>query len=79
MGALLMLTGLVLQPQDALPDILIWLVQGTKKIAYHRIPARELLHSQLPEERGMLCAKLHSFYLKVSTFSLTAHYYVRSR
>lgn len=56
--------SLAIEPQDSLPDIFVWLMQGAKRIAYHRIEARDLIHSNAFEEKGALCSKMQSFYLK---------------
>lgn len=61
----------MVQPQGALPDVVIWAVGGGRRLAYQRILARHLLYSQLAEERGKLCGKPHTVvFLKVTYFIL---------
>lgn len=49
-----------------MPDVVIWMISGSKRIAYHRIPAYELLYSDNKNGRGKNCGKLMSLCLKVS-------------
>ncbi|XP_059059908.1 otoferlin-like [Achroia grisella] len=51
-------------PQHAMPDVFIWLVSNGKRIAYQRIPARDLIYSEVPEECGKYCGKMQTLYLK---------------
>ena len=54
-----------------MPDVIIWLISGSKRIAYHRIPAYDLLYSSShPDACGKLCGKLNSLFLKVKPTSL---------
>ncbi|CAH1113125.1 unnamed protein product [Psylliodes chrysocephalus] len=41
--------------QDCWPDIILWLVHGNKNVAFFKIPARDLIFSQIDEERGQFC------------------------
>ena len=54
------------QPQHALPDVFLWLVSGTKRLAYKRISARDILYSMVEEEKGKDCGMVQSVFLKVS-------------
>ncbi|CAL1540078.1 unnamed protein product [Lymnaea stagnalis] len=45
------------EPQHALPDVFIWMVSNNKRIAYQRIPARQIIYSIVDEERGRDCGK----------------------
>ncbi len=49
-----------------MPDVCIWMISGTKRIAYARIPANELLWAAHHEYRGKDCGKLITVRLKVS-------------
>ena len=48
-----------------MPDVAIWMISGTKRIAYARIPAYELLWAANPDYRGKDCGKLITVKLKV--------------
>ena len=49
-----------------MPDIVIWMISGSSRIAYHRIPANEVLFSPNADSKGRNCAKIQTFELKVS-------------
>ncbi|XP_059174098.1 otoferlin-like isoform X2 [Physella acuta] len=51
------LKSLSIEPQHALPDIFIWMLSHNKRIAYQRIPARQVIYSIVDEERGKDCGK----------------------
>ncbi|XP_077991096.1 otoferlin-like isoform X2 [Glandiceps talaboti] len=53
------------EPQDNLPDVFIWMISGEKRIAYYRIPARRLMYSQDDEEKGRLCGRVQTFFLRL--------------
>ena len=55
----------MLQPQHGLPDVFLWLLSGTKRLAYQRINARQLLYSMTEEEKGKHCQTLQTLFLKV--------------
>nr|XP_056711165.1 dysferlin [Euleptes europaea] len=53
------------EPQNSLPDIVIWMLQGDRRIAYSRLPAREVLFSRNgPNCCGKNCGKLQTIFLK---------------
>ena len=56
---------LCLEPQNSMPDVVIWMIAGSKRIAYYRIHAYELLYSENPDAGGRMCAKLQNFIMKV--------------
>lgn len=56
---------LILKPQHSLPDIFIWLIANGKRIAYHRIHARELIYSTTEEENGVFCGKMQTVFFKL--------------
>lgn len=58
---------LLLQPQESLPDVYLWLIIEGKKIAYKRLKPEDLLYSIDENEKGKFCSKVESFFLKVST------------
>uniref|UniRef100_A0A8D0G231 Dysferlin n=1 Tax=Strix occidentalis caurina TaxID=311401 RepID=A0A8D0G231_STROC len=53
------------EPQNSLPDIVIWMLQGDKRVAYARVPAHEVLFSRnIPSCCGKNCGKLQTIFLK---------------
>ena len=56
---------LIFQPQHGIPDLFIWLISGNKRLAYQRIPARNILFSMQEEEKGKDCGSLQTLFLKV--------------
>ncbi|XP_052821675.1 myoferlin isoform X1 [Octopus bimaculoides] len=58
------LKGLAIEPQNSMPDVIIWMISGEKRIAYFRIPAYELLYSENPNYIGRQCGKVQSIQLK---------------
>ncbi|XP_076027718.1 dysferlin isoform X3 [Genypterus blacodes] len=50
------------EPQNSLPDIVIWMLQGDRRVAYHRIPAHTVLFSQ--QHCGKHCGQLQTVFLK---------------
>lgn len=55
----------LVQPQNSLPDIVIWMLQGDRRVAYHRIPAHMVIFSQ--QYCGKYCGQLQTVFLKVHT------------
>ncbi|XP_056017603.1 otoferlin-like isoform X2 [Ostrea edulis] len=53
------------EPQHALPDVFIWMISGNKRIAYQRIPARQVIYSIVEEERGKNCGKQQILLLRL--------------
>ena len=51
-----------------MPDIVIWMISGSKRIAYHRLPAHEVMYSQNPLAKGKDCSRPQNITLKVSLF-----------
>ncbi|NXW64025.1 DYSF protein, partial [Eurystomus gularis] len=53
------------QPQNSLPDIVIWMLQGDKRVAYARVPAHQVLFSRnISNCCGKDCGKLQTIFLK---------------
>ncbi|EDL06165.1 mCG125376, isoform CRA_a, partial [Mus musculus] len=52
-------------PQPPLPDVLVWMFSGQRRVAYARIPAQDILYSVVEEERGRDCGKIQSLLLTV--------------
>ncbi|XP_056605419.1 dysferlin isoform X6 [Triplophysa dalaica] len=58
----LRLRHLAEEPQNSLPDIIIWMLQGDKRVAYHRIPAHQVLFSH--GYSGKHCGQLQTVFMK---------------
>ncbi|XP_078395891.1 fer-1-like protein 6, partial [Cetorhinus maximus] len=56
---------LVDEPQHTIPDVFIWMLSGNKRVAYVRIPAKDILHSEKEDEKGKNCGKIQSLFLKL--------------
>ncbi|XP_077638790.1 dysferlin isoform X2 [Lonchura striata] len=53
------------EPQNSLPDIIIWMLQGDKRVAFARIPAHQVLYSRnISNCCGRNCGKLQTIFLK---------------
>ena len=48
-----------------MPDVVIWMMSGEKRIAYHRIPAYDLLYSTHVGARGKYCGKTLDLFMQV--------------
>ncbi|KAK3589425.1 hypothetical protein CHS0354_020754 [Potamilus streckersoni] len=59
-----MLKNMCIEPQNSMPDVIIWMLSGEKRIAYYRIPANEVLYSKNPNLIGRQCGKVQSLLLK---------------
>ncbi|KAM5305508.1 LOW QUALITY PROTEIN: fer-1-like protein 4 [Glossophaga mutica] len=51
------------EPQPPLPDMLVWMLSGWRRVAWARIPAQAVLYSVVEEERGQHCGKIQSLLL----------------
>lgn len=56
---------LIDDPQHALPDIFIWMIANGKRVAYHRVSARDLIFSTVEDECGIQCGKVQTIILKL--------------
>ncbi|XP_031751125.1 dysferlin isoform X4 [Xenopus tropicalis] len=62
---LMRLKAMAEEPQNSLPDIVIWMLQGEKRVAYYRMPARDVLFSRNGSKCcGKNCGKLQTIFLK---------------
>ncbi|XP_028657297.1 dysferlin isoform X3 [Erpetoichthys calabaricus] len=64
---LLRLHNIAEEPQNSLPDIIIWMLQGDRRVAYHRIPAHEVLFSKNKGGAmfcGKYCGQLQTIFMK---------------
>ncbi|XP_063278910.1 otoferlin isoform X1 [Prinia subflava] len=53
------------EPQHTIPDVFIWMMSNNKRIAYARIPSKDILYSIVDEEMGKDCAKVKTVFLKL--------------
>uniref|UniRef100_A0A671FQ71 C2 domain-containing protein n=1 Tax=Rhinolophus ferrumequinum TaxID=59479 RepID=A0A671FQ71_RHIFE len=51
------------EPQPPLPDVLVWMLSGQRRVAWARIPAQDVLFSVVEEERGQDCGKIQTLLL----------------
>ncbi|XP_048364575.1 fer-1-like protein 6 isoform X2 [Sphaerodactylus townsendi] len=56
---------LVDEPQHTVPDVFIWMLSNNKRVAYARIPAKDILYSPVNEQRGKHCGKIKTHFLKL--------------
>ncbi|XP_019351178.2 dysferlin isoform X1 [Alligator mississippiensis] len=62
---LLRLKAMAEEPQNSLPDIVIWMLRGDRRVAYARVPAHEVLFSRSSASCcGKNCGKLQTIFLK---------------
>uniref|UniRef100_A0A803YEN0 Otoferlin n=1 Tax=Meleagris gallopavo TaxID=9103 RepID=A0A803YEN0_MELGA len=52
-------------PQHTIPDIFVWMMSNNKRIAYARVPSKDILYSIVDEEMGKDCAKVKTVFLKL--------------
>ncbi|XP_055986385.1 myoferlin isoform X1 [Sorex fumeus] len=53
------------EPQNSMPDIIIWMIRGERRLAYARIPAHQVLYSTTGENAsGKYCGKTQTIFLK---------------
>uniref|UniRef100_A0A8C4Y1B3 Otoferlin n=1 Tax=Gopherus evgoodei TaxID=1825980 RepID=A0A8C4Y1B3_9SAUR len=53
------------EPQHSIPDIFIWMMSNGKRIAYARIPSKDILYSIVDEETGKDCTKVKTVFLRL--------------
>ncbi|KAM6946878.1 fer-1-like protein 4 [Lycodopsis pacificus] len=58
------LRQLAKEPQTTIPDAFLWLLSGSKRLAYVRIPAYSILFSLVEEQSGRDCGKVTTLYMK---------------
>ncbi|XP_028288019.1 myoferlin-like isoform X2 [Parambassis ranga] len=53
------------EPQNSMPDVVIWMLRGEKRVAYSRIPAHQILYSTHSEQAcGQHCGKTQTVFLQ---------------
>uniref|UniRef100_A0A8C8H6V9 C2 domain-containing protein n=1 Tax=Oncorhynchus tshawytscha TaxID=74940 RepID=A0A8C8H6V9_ONCTS len=53
------------EPQHSIPDVFIWMMSSNKRIAYARIPSKDILYSIVDEETGKDCGKVKAVFLRL--------------
>ncbi|XP_075411922.1 otoferlin isoform X2 [Tenrec ecaudatus] len=53
------------EPQHSIPDVFIWMLSSNKRVAYARVPSKDLLFSLVEEEMGKDCGKVKTLFLKL--------------
>eukprot|EP00062_Callorhinchus_milii_P017719 gi/632970452/ref/XP_007901657.1/ PREDICTED: fer-1-like protein 6 [Callorhinchus milii] len=64
-GYIQKLQFLIDEPQHTIPDIFIWMLSSNKRMAYARLPAKDILYSVVDDEKGKDCGKIKTLFLKV--------------
>ncbi|KAM4034388.1 LOW QUALITY PROTEIN: myoferlin [Anomaloglossus baeobatrachus] len=53
------------EPQNSMPDVIIWMIRAEKRLAYARVPAHQVLFSSVSEGAcGKYCGKKQTIYLQ---------------
>ncbi|XP_072293204.1 myoferlin-like isoform X1 [Eucyclogobius newberryi] len=53
------------EPQSSLPDVIIWMLRGEKRVAYSRIPANQILYSSFREQAcGKYCGRTQTIFMQ---------------
>ncbi|KAM9424835.1 myoferlin-like isoform 2-T2 [Pholidichthys leucotaenia] len=53
------------EPQNSMPDVIIWMLRGEKRVAYSRIPAHQILYSTYSDQAcGQHCGKTQTVFLQ---------------
>ncbi|XP_061689432.1 fer-1-like protein 4 isoform X2 [Syngnathoides biaculeatus] len=58
------LRHLAKEPQNTIPDAFLWLLSGSKRLAYVRIPAHSVIFSLVEDQRGRDCGRVTTLYMK---------------
>ncbi|XP_028279715.1 myoferlin isoform X2 [Parambassis ranga] len=53
------------EPQNSMPDVIIWMLRGEKRVAYARVPANQILFSDFSEQAcGKHCGKTQTIFMQ---------------
>ncbi|XP_033469329.2 myoferlin isoform X1 [Epinephelus lanceolatus] len=53
------------EPQNSMPDVIIWMLRGEKRVAYARVPANQILYSNFSEQaRGKHCGRTQTIFMQ---------------
>lgn len=58
------IVDLAIEPQISMPDVIIWMISGEKRVAYYRMPAHQLLFSETEVACGKYCGKTIELQMK---------------
>lgn len=59
------MSGLGDEPQNSMPDVIIWMLRGEKRVAYARIPAHRIMYSTTSEQAcGKYCGKTQTIFMQ---------------
>nr|XP_057911615.1 fer-1-like protein 4 isoform X1 [Doryrhamphus excisus] len=58
------LRHLAKEPQNTIPDAFLWLLSGSKRLAYVRIPAHSIVFSLVEDQKGRDCGRVTTLYMK---------------
>lgn len=54
------------QPQNSMPDVIIWMLRGEKRVAFARVPAKQILYSSFSEQAcGKHCGLTQTIFMQV--------------
>ncbi|CAM9284115.1 unnamed protein product, partial [Lampetra planeri] len=53
------------EPQNSMPDVIIWMLRGEKRVAYARVPAHQILYSDFGEQAcGKHCGRTQTIFMQ---------------
>ncbi|XP_070771991.1 myoferlin isoform X2 [Enoplosus armatus] len=53
------------EPQNSMPDVIIWMLRGEKRVAFARVPANQIMYSNFSEEsRGKYCGRTQTIFMQ---------------
>lgn len=63
-GYLAQLRNLAREPQQSIPDVIIWMISENERKAYYRIPAHKVFYSPIADYCGKFCNRLETIQLQ---------------
>ncbi|XP_044069652.1 myoferlin isoform X2 [Siniperca chuatsi] len=53
------------EPQNSMPDVIIWMLRGERRVAFARVPANQILYSNFSEQsRGKHCGQTQTIFMQ---------------